>query len=513
MIRHLVVILGDQLSPRLSALEGFDPAQDVIVMMEVMAEAMTVPHHPQKIAFILSAMRHFAQEQRARGWPVDYVHLEDPANTQSFSSEVARAIARHKPQGLIATWPGEWDVWAMMQAWGQAEGVPLTLREDTRFIADRAGFAQWAKGRKQLRMEYFYRLMRKKTGLLMDGDAPAGGQWNYDADNRKGPPKGLRPPPRLTFAPDDETRHVLDMVARHFGHHFGRLEPFHWAVTRADAERARDYFMAQGLAHFGDYQDAMMTNEPTLFHSVLSPYLNVGLLDPMDLCRRAEAEYRAGRAAIHAVEGFIRQIVGWREYVRGIYWAFMPEYRDRNALGHNRPLPDFYWTGETDLHCLAQAIGQTRDHAYAHHIQRLMVTGNFALLAGCDPRAVHEWYLTVYADAFEWVELPNTLGMAMHADGGLMASKPYVASGKYIARMSDYCKSCRYDPNQSTGETACPFNALYWHFMMRHRARLGGNPRLAMAYRTLDKMKGDHQAALHAQAENFLTRLFPLHRR
>ena len=353
-------------------------------------------------------------------------------------------------------------------------------------------------------MEFFYREMRRESGLLMDGDAPAGGQWNFDPENRKPLPKGAAVPDRAGFAPDALTREVMDMVARVFPGHFGEIAPFRWAVTRADALRALDHFLADCLPGFGDHQDAMKRGAPFLYHAVLSPYLNLGLLTPREVCAAAEAAYRRGQAPINAVEGFIRQILGWREYVRGLYWLKMPAYAGTNALESHRPLPEFFWTGRTDMACLATVIGETRQHAYAHHIQRLMVTGNFALLAGLDPRAVEEWYLLVYADAVEWVELPNTHGMALYADGGVMASKPYAASGAYIDRMSDYCDGCRFDPGRKTGPGACPFNLLYWDFLDRNAARLAGNPRLAMPYRTLAGFSPERRAGIAREAAAFL---------
>jgi deoxyribodipyrimidine photolyase-related protein len=314
-------------------------------------------------------------------------------------------------------------------------------------------------------------------------------------------------PEPLRFEPDKITREVLDLVAGRFADHVGDLEPFWFAVTRGEAEAARDHFLKQALADFGTYQDAMLRGEKFLFHSVLSAYLNAGLLDPLDLCRRVEAAWREGRAPLNAAEGFIRQIIGWREYMRGIYWLKMPGYAAGNALQASSPLPDFYWTGRTRMRCLSEAIGQTLGEAYAHHIQRLMITGNFALLSGVEPRQVHEWYLAVYADAYEWVELPNTLGMSQFADGGLLGSKPYVSGGNYISKMSDYCGACAYDVGKRTGEDACPFNALYWNFLDRNRELLKGNPRLNRAYATWDRMDVDSRDALNRQAAGFRNRL------
>ena len=356
-------------------------------------------------------------------------------------------------------------------------------------------------------MEWFYREMRARTGLLMDGAKPAGDRWNFDKENRKPAKADLLMPRPLSFAPDAITQEVLALVADRFADHPGSLDDFDYAVTAADAARQADAFFAHALPQFGDYEDAMLTGERILWHSILSPYINSGLLDPLDLCRRAEAEYRAGRAPLNSVEGYIRQIIGWREYMRGIYWREGPDYVDRNFLDHHRPLPALYWTGETDMHCLAEAIGQTLATAHAHHIQRLMVTGNFALLIGADPKAVHQWYLEVYVDAYEWVELPNTLGMSQFGDGGLLGSKPYISSGAYIDRMSDYCRHCRYDVKQRTGPDACPFNALYWDFLARHRDKLGDNRRLAMPYRTWDKQSEEARVATLAQAAGFLAGL------
>lgn len=506
-MRALIPVLGDQLSTGLSSLAGADRARDVLLMMEVAEEAGYVRHHQRKLAFVFAAMRHHAAALRADGWRVDYVPLDDPANSGSFTGELARAIARHAPERIIVTAPGEWRVAAMIDQWETLFGLPVEQREDSRFLCSTAEFNAWAAGRKLLRLEYFYREMRRKTGLLMDGDQPEGGQWNFDADNRKPAQRDLMMPRPLRFAPDAETEAVLALVAARFGDHPGRLAGFDFAVTRADALRQQAHFLRHALPRFGDFQDAMLIGEPFLWHSLLSPYLNAGLLDPLALCRAVEAEYRAGRVPLNAAEGFIRQIIGWREYVRGIYWREGPDYPRRNFLNATRPLPGFYWTGDTDMRCLAEAIGQTLDHAYAHHIQRLMITGNFALLIGADPYQVHRWYLEIYADAYEWVEAPNTVGMSQFADGGLLASKPYAASGAYISRMSDYCGSCRYDVKARTGPRACPFNALYWDFLARHADKLENNPRLAMPYRNWAKMSAAARAELRAQAARFLASL------
>jgi deoxyribodipyrimidine photolyase-related protein len=516
-IRNLILVLGDQLTPTLSSLASGDPAEDRVLMAELHDEASYVRHHKKKIAFLFSAMRHFADELRAAGWTVDYVKLDDPDNQGSFTTQVEHAAAAHTPERIIVTDAGEWRVAEMFRNWQAAFGIPVDILPDTRFIATIPEFLGWAEGRKQLRMEYFYRDMRRKTGLLMakdskakgrnDSDQPEGGQWNYDAENRKIAAADLFMPTPKTAAPDAITQDVLALVAARFGNHFGDLEPFWYAVTRAGAEAAFSAFVKNALPHFGDYQDAMLVGEPFLYHSLIAQYLNCGLLDPLAICQEVEAAYRAGTVPLNAAEGYIRQVIGWREYVRGIYWLKMPGYEHSNFFGHTRTLPDFYWTANTDMACIKAAVTQTKEQAYAHHIQRLMVTGNFAMLAGIDPHELHEWYLSVYADAYEWVELPNTVGMSQFADGGLLASKPYAASGAYINRMSNYCGTCAYDVKQRTGPKACPFNALYWNFISRHRDKIGKNPRMAQMVRTYDKFADEEQQRIKDSAAAFLDSL------
>jgi deoxyribodipyrimidine photolyase-related protein len=503
----LRMILGDQLSRDIATMSDADPERDVILMVEVAEETTYVPHHPRKIAFILSAMRHFADELREDGYEVDYVKLDDPENTGSFGGELRRAVSRHNPDRVVVCHPGEYRVLEMMHDWRDGLDIPVDILEDDRFICSIDEFAAWAKGRKQLRMEYFYREMRRKTGLLMNADGdPEGGEWNYDKENRQSLPEDAGPLPSFPrVEPDNMTKDVIRLVSERFSGHFGEIDGFGYAVTKDGAEAALERFMQDCLPSFGDYQDAMAKGEPVLFHAVISMYLNIGLLDVMAICRVAEKAYADGHAPLNAVEGFIRQIIGWREYVRGVYWIHMPDYAGRNFLGAERRLPEFYWSGETDMTCLAEAIGQTRDHAYAHHIQRLMVTGNFTLLLGVEPGEVCDWYLAVYADAFEWVELPNTLGMALHGDGGVMGSKPYAASGKYIDRMSDYCRDCRYDVKDVTGENACPFNALYWNFLIENREQLQGNRRMKLIYGSLDRMADEKRSAIRKRAGKLIS--------
>ena len=502
----LIPVLGDQLSHGLASLTA-GPAGAVVLMVEVAAEATYVRHHQRKIAFIFSAMRHFAEELRAAGWTVDYVRLDDPGNTGSFTGEVVRAAARHGATQVRVTEPGEWRVAALIDGWAAAAGVPVTVLPDDRFLCSRAEFAEWAGARKRLVMEEFYREMRKRTGLLMSFGKPVGNRWNLDADNRKVPPRGLNYPAPPAFAPDTMTAEVLDLVGARFDDHFGSLADFGFAVTRAQTLVALDHFIAVALPRFGDYQDAIREGQAFLYHAVLSPYLNCGLLTAREVVDAAAAAFARGDAPLNAVEGFVRQIIGWREYVRGIYWWAGPGYKDSNALGAARDLPEFYWTGDTDLRCIAQSFAQVRDHAYNHHIQRLMVLGNFAMLIGVEPAQVEEWYLVVYADAYEWVELPNVHGMSQFADGGLLGSKPYAGGGAYIDRMSDHCGKCRYDVKAKIGPDACPFNALYWDFLARHRETLKGNSRLWRMYDGWDRLGPERQAATRASAAAFMAGL------
>ncbi len=504
----LRLVLGDQLTRDGAALRGLDPDHDVVLMAEVRSEATYVRHHKKKIAFIFSAMRHFAQSLEADGITVRYVRYDDPDNAGSLMGEVARALTECALDSVVVTEPGEYRLWEDMRGWHKALDCPVEILTDDRFLCSVETFEAWAEDRKSLRMEFFYREMRRKYDILMTKDGePEGGAWNYDGENRKALPDDLDLPHRRSFRPDKTTKAVIRLVEDAFADHFGDIEPFKYAVTADEAETALDHFLDDILPQFGDYQDAMAAGEAFLFHSTIALYLNAGLLDPLAVCKSAEQRYHAGDAPLNAVEGFIRQILGWREFIRGVYWLKMPDYAQTNALDANRPLPDFYWTGETDMACLRDTIETTRAHAYAHHIQRLMVTGNFALLAGIDPAAVNEWYLIVYADAYEWVQLPNTHGMALFADGGVVGSKPYAASGAYINRMSNYCKDCAYSVSKKAGPEACPFNYLYWHFLLENEERLGNNPRMAMPYRTLAKMSEDKVHQIREDSRRFLSEI------
>ena len=501
------LVMGDQLSHALSALDDIDRNSEIVLMVEISDEITHVKHHKQKVVLVLSAMRHFAEALRASGIMVDYVSLNDEGNTGSFDGEIRRAIERHDPERIIMTEPSEWRVVQIMKRIHKSTSVDVEIRPDTRFLCSHDMFEEWAKGRTNLLMEHFYREMRKRTGWLMDGDEPAGGKWNYDSSNRKPLPSEVSLPNRMRFAPDQITRDVINLVEHQFGDHFGSLDSFGWPVTRKDALKALDHFVTDCLPQFGDYQDAMSESGDFLFHSLLSPSINIGLLEPEEVCQAAVDAHGAGKAPLEATEGFVRQILGWREYIRGIYWLKMPEYETSNYLSASRDLPWLYWSGETDMNCMRHTIDTTRKHAYAHHIQRLMITGNFALLAGIEPKQVEEWYLIVYADAFDWVELPNTHGMALYADGGLLSTKPYAASGSYINKMSDYCKACAFDVKKKLGPKACPFNYLYWYFLIANEEKLGSNHRLRMPYATLRKMGADRREQIVENAERFLDSL------
>ena len=498
------LVLTDQLSESISSLKDYNPDTDIILICEVWDEATYVKHHKKKIAFLFSAMRHFAEMLKNQGCNVKYTTLDHPDNSGSFNGEVKRILAKYSFDRIIVTHPGEYRVLEYIRTLENELNIPIEIRDDDRFLCFPDEFASWALNRKQLRMEYFYRKMRKKYDILMDGDKPKGGQWNYDAKNRKPPKEGLAIPPPYMGKVDDITQDVISLVSERFDDHFGDVEPFYFAVTRTDALQVLDQFIEQRLAHFGDYQDAMIQDEPWMYHAHISFYLNCGLLLPLECVQAAEKAYHQAKAPLNAVEGFIRQIMGWREYVRGIYWLKMPDYLNENFFEANGKLPDFYWTANTKMNCLRQCVLETKQNAYAHHIQRLMVLGNFALLAGIDPKEVNEWFLIVYADAYEWVELPNVSGMILFADGGYLASKPYAAGGSYISKMSDYCKNCSYKVTKKNGPDACPFNYLYWNFLDRNREKLAGNHRIGMMYKTFKRMSEEKQKAIRDDSKRFL---------
>ena len=496
--RHLIIIFGDQLNRDASAFDGFDAAQDAVWMAEVDDESKHVWSHKQRIAIFLSGMRHFRDALLGEGIRVEYTQLDDGKESDNFLHRLSIDLRALQPEKVIVTHPGEWRVLQALKKVCRDEELILEIRDDRHFYTTAKDFEEHVKGRKSLRMEFFYRELRKRFDVLMEDDKPTGGDWNYDKENRgnfgKGGPKG--PNTGLGFKPDALTCEVLELVNDRFADHPGSLESFAWPVTPEEAQKALSNFIYNRLAVFGKYQDAMWTDEPWLYHSLISTSLNLKLLDPRDAVSAAEKAYADGLAPLSAVEGFIRQILGWREYVRGIYWMQMPEYIDRNVMVAQEPLPGFYWTGDTDLECLRQSVGQTLEHGYAHHIQRLMVTGLYALLLGVDPKRLHEWYLAVYVDAVEWVELPNTLGMSQYGDGGLMASKPYIATGNYINKMSNYCKNCPKNPKEKIGENACPFTTLYWDYLIRHQDTLKSNNRMGLQLRNLDRLNKAERSAI-----------------
>lgn len=502
-------IFGDQLSastlPSLTHLTS----DDIIFMTEINEEAtQNAKHHKKKLVFLFSAMRHFAQHlMETTSAKVIYSPLDEPEKTHSFTSECERIIKAYSIKKIVITEPSEYRILNAVKNWESTFKIPVDILEDTRYLANKSEFNAWASGKKQLRMEFFYREMRRKYSILIDDNEPTGGKWNYDSENRKPPTQAMKLPAPPSFEPSAITKEVITLIEHTFSHHFGDIYPFNYAVTQADANTCLEDFLNYRLTQFGDYQDAMLKDEPFMFHSVISMYINCGLLDPLTCIKAAENAYENNKAPLNAVEGFIRQVLGWREYIRGIYWLHMPDYKTKNALAAKRPLPSFFWDGNTEMACLKDCINTTKKHAYAHHIQRLMVLGNFALLAQLDPAAVNEWYLIVYADAYEWVEMPNVTGMALYADGGIVASKPYAASGSYINKMSNYCKECRYAVKEKLGPNACPFNVLYWNFFIDNQEKLASNHRTQMTYRTLSKMDDKKKAAIKKQATYFLNEL------
>lgn len=506
-MQTLRLILGDQLCADISSLQGADKNNDLICFFEVFEEATYVKHHQKKIAFIFSAMRHFALELKESGFQVHYTKLDDPLNAGSFTLELERVLSIYPISRVMVTHPGEYRVLAAIKEWEKTFKINIEIRQDDRFLCDLKEFETWARGRSSLRMEFFYREMRKKHKILMQGSEPVGGKWNYDTENRKPLKNKINLPKPWVNQPDEITAEVIELVKKRFSKHFGDLEPFYFAVTRAQALQVLKHFIKERLPHYGDYQDAMIQGEPWMYHSHLSFYLNIGLLSPLECIIAVQTAYEKDRVPLNAAEGFIRQILGWREYVRGIYWMKMPEYAVKNFFKAKRALPEFYWTGDTQMNCLSQCVKETKQNAYAHHIQRLMVLGNFALIAGIDPAQVNEWFLIVYADAYEWVELPNVSGMILFADGGYLASKPYAAGGAYIHKMSNYCEGCQFQVKEKTGPNACPFNYLYWDFLMRNRKALESNPRIAMMYKTLDRMTDENKKAIKESSEVFLKKL------
>ncbi|MEM8727155.1 MAG: cryptochrome/photolyase family protein [Chlamydiota bacterium] len=501
---NLRFIFGDQLNLNISSLRDMDLAKDLLFFFEGMEEFTDVKHHKKKIAFLIAARRRFAAELEARGAKVRYIRLDPSPDAQTLRDALEVTIKERAVKKLIVTEPSEWDSYREVLSWNKTFSIAVEIREGDHFLCSHTEFKAWSDGRKSLTMEYFYRDMRKKYGLLIDGKNPIGGRWNYDRENRQPLKRGMQPPKPYIAVKDSMTEEVIELVSDTFPSHFGDLDPFYFAVDRKEALKVLDRFIAERLEFFGVYQDAMVQGEAWMYHSHLSFYLNCGLLFPLECIEKAIAAFNNEKVPLNSVEGFVRQILGWREYVRGIYWLKMPRYKEENFLAATRPLPEFYWTGKTKMNCLKQCIIETKAHAYAHHIQRLMVLGNFTLLAGIDPKRVNQWYRIVYADAYEWVELPNVSGMILYADGGLLASKPYAASGAYIDRMSDYCKGCDYKVKEKNGPHGCPFNYLYWDFLIRNKKKLEKNRRLMRSYRLIEKMDREKFSRIVEDSRMFL---------
>ena len=505
---NLLLVFGDQLTTRVPAFDAIDVGRDVVMMAEVAEEATHVASHRQRTTLFLSAMRHFALELVEAGHRVRYVRLDDAHNTQSLDAELRRAAEMLEPERVHVTRPGEHRVMGMVESWKSDLGVPVEVHEDTHFLVTPGEFERWASERKSLVMEHFYRERRRRQRVLLTKDgSPVGGSWNYDKENRRAFKRAPEVRTPYMARPDAVTREVMALVERRFPDAPGRMESFGWPVTRREARRALRDFIERRLPGFGAHQDAMWSGEPWLSHSRLSAAINLHLLDPGEVVDAAIEAYEAGDAPLNSVEGFVRQIIGWREFIRGVYWSEGPGYPERNGLGHDGALPEFYWTGRTEMSCMRDSVGQVLDHAYGHHIQRLMVTGNFALIAGIDPGAVRDWYLGMYVDAVDWVTAPNTVGMALHADGGVVGTKPYAASGKYIQRMSNACGGCRYDPSQRTGEKACPFSTFYWDFLLRHERRFRSNPRMNLTLKNLDRLTDAEKRAIREHASTLRGRL------
>ena len=539
LVRHLVLILGDQLDESSTAFDGFDPKQDVVLMVEAFEESTHVWSHKIRTTLFLSAMRHFADSLKQRGWSVDYRAI-DTHGDKTLADGLLAAISQHQPQAVVGVEPGDLRVRQQIEAATQTAiksgadrarideaavlkdtqkqpkndvaGAFLTWREDKHFLCSLQQFRKWAGTSSSLRMEFFYRTMRKQYKVLVEGkanDEPVGGKWNFDADNRKSfgkaGPQNL--PKAIKYKPDVITRDVIKLVNSHFAAHPGQLNDFNWPVTREQALVALNDFIENRLPQFGPHEDAMWTNLDFGWHSLLSSSLNLKLINPLEVVQAAEAAYKKHDLDLASVEGFIRQILGWREFMRGVYFLDMPELKTANHYGHTNALPDWYWTGETHMNCMKQSIGQTLKNGYSHHIQRLMITGMFGVTAQISPQAVCDWYLAVYVDAVEWVELPNVAGMALFANGGRFTSKPYVASGAYVKRMSNYCSGCKYEPETRVGANACPMTTLYWNFLDKHEETFGSNPRTALMVKNLQRMTPELRAGVRERAHEMLADL------
>lgn len=507
-MKILRLILGDQLNSQHSWFSEVNT--DILYcLMEIRSETDYVNHHIQKVAGIFKAMQCFAQDLTEKGHLVTYIKLNDKNNLQSFSANLNQLLHQHNIEKFEYQEPDEYRVDEHLKTFSQSLSIPTEMFSTEHFMTSRTELAELFKGKKTYLMETFYRKIRSRFQIMMENGIPIGGQWNFDHDNRN-KFTGQVPLPH-PCSPQTNVQDVVNEIRKADVKTIGTIDAqnFIWPVNRAQSLELLKVFCSDLLEHFGSYQDAMLKNHWTLFHSRLSFALNIKLISPLEVVNAAVDEWkkRPDEISLSQIEGFVRQIIGWREYMRGVYWAHMPEYAQRNYFAHTNSLPEWYWTGETKLNCLKKAIGQSLEKAYAHHIQRLMVTGNFALLAGVHPDEVDQWYLGIYIDAFEWVEITNTRGMSQFADGGLVGSKPYVSSANYIDKMSDYCEGCHYDKKKKTGHKACPFNSLYWNFYDRNRSLLVRNPRIGMMYRTWDKMNPADKTDILNQADYYLKHL------
>ncbi len=505
-MRNLILILGDQLDAQSAAFDDVDDAADQFWMAEVEEEATHIWCHKQRLALFFSAMRHFCEELRERNYTVHYHELTAKRakdRGRNFAEILKKDVRKLKPAKLVAVLPGDYRVKRQLEKAAEELDVPLELRADRHFYCQPEEFAQFAEGRKTLVLETFYRHMRKKHDVLMEEGQPAGGEWNFDKENRetfgKQGPGAIRRP--HAFRPDNITNGVFNLIEQRFDDHPGSLEDFNLPVTHGQARTMLRDFCTHSLPLFGKYEDAMWTDEAFVYHSRLSAPLNLKLLHPGDCVEKAIAAYEAGEAPLNSVEGFVRQLLGWREFIRGVYWLYMPEYADKNALRHEADVPEFFWNGQSEMNCVRQSMQHVLQYGYAHHIHRLMVMGNLALLLGVHPRRFHEWHLAMYVDAVDWVSLPNALGMSQHGDGGIVGTKPYVSTGNYINRMSNFCGTCKYDFKSATGHRACPFTTLYWDFLDRHHDQFKRNHRMAMQIKNVErKRKQGEMEAIREQA-------------
>ena len=501
-MNKLRLILGDQLNINHS---WFDNSEEecTYVMMEIKDETSYVLHHVQKILAIFSAMRSFSEQLKEKNFNVIYIKIDDKDNEHSFEKNIKKIVNKSNIKIFEYQQPDEYRLDLLFKKF-QLLGIQVNSTSSEHFLTSRDSVNEFFKGKKQWRMEEFYRYMRKKYSILLEDEKPVGGKWNYDAENRK--KWNGEPMTTIDFRPSHNHEDLLKVIDDESIKYFGESQAtnFRWPINRDESLKLLEQFIEKDLCNFGNFQDAMHDENWRLFHSFFSFSLNTKMLSPLEVISKAEEALYENKLSLSSVEGFIRQILGWREYIRGVYWAQMPGYENNNFFNHNKHIPEWYWTGKTKMRCLSKSISQSLENSYAHHIQRLMIIGNFSLLAGIDPKHIHQWYLGIYIDAFEWVELPNTLGMSQYADGGLLATKPYVSSAAYINKMGNYCSKCSYNYKEKIGDNACPFNSLYWNFFDRHQDKLSKNPRLGIVNSQLKKMDENQKKEINKKANEHL---------